>query len=1054
MSFPTSYLSTRGYGFVKSENTDLIEELREKLSVKPYTNPNSPNAGRMSTFPVYCESSNKIYIPRSYGLKHFGLPDVDQLKDGDDALNLVFTGSLREEQREPVSLFIDAAADPKRRGGIISLACGGGKCLARNTPILMYDGTIRPVQDIRVGDRIMGDDSTPRTVLSTCIGIEEMVTIIPKMGDPYTTNMSHMLSLRCPKNPSKIVNMPVKEYISIINAFPGITNMLCGYRVGVEFEEKHISLDPYYTGRWFADHGKEILYAYRCNTRSIRKSVLAGIIDSRGNYSFYHKGFIIEPMQNDFVDGVLYIARSLGLAAYKERSPGSLMFMVIIYGNGIEEIPTRIPNKIAPKYSYEWDPLVVPIAPVQSGIGMYYGFELDGNRRFLLGDFTVTHNTVCSMYIACQLKKKTMVVCHKEFLMNQWRERIEQFIPSASVGIIKQNKIKTDGCDIVLASLQSLAMRDYPSLIFKGFHLAIIDEIHHTSAEVFSRALPKISFPVMLGLSATLKRADGLSKVFEWYVGKPVYISKRKSSSVRVYMLPFEDQSEDYSNEIRLWGGRLNVAQMINNITSYDPRNMFIIDVLKSLLKREPFRKTLILSDRRAHLAELERIIVKKKIGTVGYYVGGMKENDLKESESKDIILGTFTMACIADDTIMIDPISGKERYIREFVNHVGYMPDGDHKHPIPLISMYPSTETIHVSHCANFGYTQQKPCVTIVHELGDITTSKDHRFYTLNGWKMAGELTTSDYLITPQRLDIKSVDIDYISIPDMWMIGCIMGEMNGSICDEKDVMYLINHILDTSSSARELISFYRTQLVMHKESFLGMDLMFLPEEKITSFVGGLFDGAGRTDNNCLYFVLDSVRLANQLRTLLLRLEIRSTRTPCVKPGYPCRVYIAPEDTLKFIRVVDVRGASKKELIKTVFVETHKMIEKKRNPLPKSKWLSAVKIYSIYEKDPSTVRLCDIEVKIHHNFVASDVIVHNSEGMDIPSLNTLVMASPISSIEQSVGRIQRQKEEDRSCIPTVIDVWDQFSLFKNQGYRRQQFYKKNRYEIIEKMSLE
>jgi superfamily II DNA or RNA helicase len=70
-----------------------------------------------------------------------------------------------------------------------------------------------------------------------------------------------------------------------------------------------------------------------------------------------------------------------------------------------------------------------------------------------------------------------------------------------------------------------------------------------------------------------------------------------------------------------------------------------------------------------------------------------------------------------------------------------------------------------------------------------------------------------------------------------------------------------------------------------------------------------------------------------------------------------------------------------------------------------------------------------------------------SEGMDIPSLNTLILASPYTSIEQSIGRIQRQKADERKYIPLTIDIWDNFSLFDKKGYTRQSFYKKNNYTV-------
>ena len=68
----------------------------------------------------------------------------------------------------------------------------------------------------------------------------------------------------------------------------------------------------------------------------------------------------------------------------------------------------------------------------------------------------------------------------------------------------------------------------------------------------------------------------------------------------------------------------------------------------------------------------------------------------------------------------------------------------------------------------------------------------------------------------------------------------------------------------------------------------------------------------------------------------------------------------------------------------------------------------------------------------------------SSEGMDIPSLNTLIMASPKGEIEQSVGRILRKKH---AITPIVYDIVDDFSIFTGQYYKRMKFYKKNNYPI-------
>lgn len=256
--------------------------------------------------------------------------------------------------------------------------------------------------------------------------------------------------------------------------------------------------------------------------------------------------------------------------------------------------------------------------------------------------------TTISLYLASVLKKKMLVVCHKEFLINQWRERIQQFLPNAKVGLIKAKALDIDGCDIVIASLQSLAMKDYDPKLFRPFGFVAIDEVHHTSAEVFSQALPKINAQVMLGLSATLERKDGLRKVFEWYLGRPVYSVKKHEDRQMIIDMPHFYESSicrSYGREEVMRNGKLNIAAMITSICSHAPRNKLIIDKLETLLKKEPGRQVLILSDRKGHLYELESLIKARNLGSTGFYVGGMKEEALAKSSRCDFILGTNMMA-------------------------------------------------------------------------------------------------------------------------------------------------------------------------------------------------------------------------------------------------------------------------------------------------------------------------------------------------------------------------------------------------------------------------
>ena len=279
--------------------------------------------------------------------------------------------------------------------------------------------------------------------------------------------------------------------------------------------------------------------------------------------------------------------------------------------------------------------------------------------------------TVMALYIACQIKQKTLVICHKNFLLDQWKERINEFIPTASVGLIKAKTIDTEGHDIVMASLQSIAMKDYDPNIFNQFGYVIVDEVHHVSAEVFSRALPKVVAPIMLGLSATLDRKDGLRKVFEWYIGKPVYESKKRTDTdMDIRMIKYYVPDPVYSKERKLWNGKACVPQMVNAICAYSPRDEIILNILQDVLNKEPNRKTIILSDRRAHLTALAKAIEARGMGTHGFYVGGMKQQALKESEGKNIILGTYTLVSEGFDVprlntlVFASPISSIEQAV------------------------------------------------------------------------------------------------------------------------------------------------------------------------------------------------------------------------------------------------------------------------------------------------------------------------------------------------------------------------------------------------------
>jgi len=400
------------------------------------------------------------------------------------------------------------------KGMLLWHSVGTGKCHALNTPILMFDGSIKKVQDILVGDKLMGDDSTPREVLSLARGQDTMYDIVPVKGEKYTVNSEHILCLKF-SGKGSISHLPhvhkTKPYVTRIfdknarvmksqrfdtrkeaeyylsqiteeDKISEITvidylklpqscqNELKGYRKGVDFEYKPVDFDPYIFGAWLGDgtsrdpkittqeskmikylneklpeyglrlvyesqydyrmscndttrenlfmrfmkkynlvNNKHIPQIYKCNDRNIRLQLLAGIIDTDGYYCKRGKMFSITQKSDILTSDILFLGRSLGFACYSNKQEKSWTYkgekkknwynMIKISGNGLDEIPTLLTRKQAEKRCQIKDALVTGIKVWSVGKGDYYGFTLDGNNRYLLGDFTVTHNT-CSAVAA------------------------------------------------------------------------------------------------------------------------------------------------------------------------------------------------------------------------------------------------------------------------------------------------------------------------------------------------------------------------------------------------------------------------------------------------------------------------------------------------------------------------------------------------------------------------------------------------------------------------------------------------------------------------------
>ena len=189
-------------------------------------------------------------------------------------------------------------------------------------------------------------------------------------------------------------------------------------------------------------------------------------------------------------------------------------------------------------------------------------------------------------------------------------------------------------------------MKDYDLEIFEDFGLTIIDEVHHLGAQVFSNLFKKINTDYMCGLTATPKREDKLEKVIYWHIGDILYYEVAQiNQNINVMLCNFSIKHNLFNIVINKRTQNAQISTMITNLTNIHERTKAIVSLIINLKNKESKRKILVLSERLEHLERMKQLISDNTNYTTSNYVGGMKDADLKISETKKIIIATYAMA-------------------------------------------------------------------------------------------------------------------------------------------------------------------------------------------------------------------------------------------------------------------------------------------------------------------------------------------------------------------------------------------------------------------------
>lgn len=464
------------------------------------------------------------------------LKAVKRNPEGRQYARIRMKGKLRNVQKEAIQWMREREEQPHHgvTGGLLCLTMGLGKCSRKDTPILMWDGSIKMVQNVQVGDVLCGDDSSPRTVKVLGKGKGMMYEVSSIKHDSYVVNGDHILSLHISGNRSislskhgkyilswfdhtyltfysssfddydeavaelmminspDILDITVKDFIGLPKH---IQQRLKGYKVGVEWTEQDTPVHPYMLGVWLGDgssyspqitnvdseildwveewsitkgysfqklksskiqysitgglhkelrelnllKNKHVPHIYKRNSMQVRLQVLAGLIDSDGY--LVDNCYEITQKNKQLAQDILYLARSCGIGAttrtvkkgcwYKGEYKEGYYERIFLSGH-IDKIPVKIKRKRTGERKQLKNALVSQISVKEVGVDDYYGFVIDGNRRYLMGDFTVTHNTVSAISHSLTAPRPptgevggengwpTLIICSKT-LMGEWR---------------------------------------------------------------------------------------------------------------------------------------------------------------------------------------------------------------------------------------------------------------------------------------------------------------------------------------------------------------------------------------------------------------------------------------------------------------------------------------------------------------------------------------------------------------------------------------------------------------------------------------------------------
>ncbi len=446
--------------------------------------------------------------------------------------------TLRPYQQEAKQAILNSW-DEGFRKTLLVLPTG---CHAVGERLLMADGTVRAVENIAKGDHLLGADGKLRTVLRRHTGYDLLYRVTPENGESFLVTGDHKLTV---VRNDKLIDVTVMEWLSwneekrskyllirsgCISEFPDSRNeplRVLPYFMGILLSDKrfedlkkgsrnsHLYTQiEYYKLAEATNTTKHIPYQYKTAPLPERLETIAGLLDQDGyvaDDSFYFKTH--SPL---LATDLVFMCRSVGLGAtvtgcYQGREH---FFRLHIYGD-CSILPCRV---LQHRFSFRKDGKAAQrsrFTVIPSHKGDYVGFTVDGDNRYLMHDFTITHNcgktVVFSAVTENQVKlgHRVLIMAHRGELLDQASDKLK-----AATGIDSALE-KADSYSmnsllpVTVGSVQSMAQErrlgQFPQDYFQDI---IVDEAHHCLSDTYKRVLEHFPQANILGVTATPDRGD------------------------------------------------------------------------------------------------------------------------------------------------------------------------------------------------------------------------------------------------------------------------------------------------------------------------------------------------------------------------------------------------------------------------------------------------------------------------------------------------------------------------------------------------------------------